>query len=142
MDNANRVMANLATITDPVQFAGVDEIVASARTTSANLAATSAELRTLVGENRVAIKRTVASIDQAAIKANALLDGDVPRLLGNAGGFVDDLRGVVRDNGTSLRTSMFDLRQASRSFKELARDLRQRPSRLLFSQAAQERKLP
>jgi hypothetical protein len=37
---------------------------------------------------------------------------------------------------------MFDLRQASRSFKELARDVRQKPSRLLFSTTPSERKLP
>ena len=52
------------------------------------------------------------------------------------------LRGVVRDNGAYLRSSMFDLRQASRSFKELAREVRQRPSRLLFSNSPGERKLP
>ena len=35
-----------------------------------------------------------------------------------------------------------DLRQASRNFKELAREVRQRPSRLLYSSPAPERKLP
>jgi hypothetical protein len=37
---------------------------------------------------------------------------------------------------------MSDLAQASRSFKDLVRDLRQSPSRLLFSKPPPERKLP
>ncbi len=142
MDNANKVMGNLATITDPAQFAGMSEVVAHARTTSANLAATSAELQAMVSENRVAVRRTVASVDHITQRATELVDADLPRVIGGAGTLVEDMRGVVRDNQSYLRSAMFDLRQASRSFKDLARDLRQRPSRLFFSSAAQERKLP
>ncbi len=142
MTAANRVVTNLATVTDPAQFAGIREMVADARTTSANLAAASGGLLAMVTSSQAPVRRTLAAVDQVAGKTAALLDGDGARLLAGAGRFVDDLRGMVRDNGAVLRTSMFDLRQASRSFKDLARDLRQRPSRLFFSQSAQERKLP
>jgi hypothetical protein len=49
---------------------------------------------------------------------------------------------MVRGNEGQLRSAVFDLRQASRNFKELSRDLKQKPSRILFSDSASERKLP
>lgn len=127
MESANRVIDNLATVTDPAQFAGVAEIIAHARVASGNLAAISGDLREMLGENRGAMKRAVASID---------------RVTGEAGGLVGDLRAMVRANAGTLRTTLFDLRQASRSMKELARDLKRKPSRLLFSDAAGDRRLP
>lgn len=149
MGHADTVMTNLASLTDPSHFSSLGEVLASARATTANLAAASAQLNGLIADNRVTIKRTVASIghtmtsiDHLADRATVVLDEDLPRVTNGASALVDELRGVVRDNGSYLRSSMFDLRQASRSFKELARDLRQKPSRLLFAGASRERKLP
>ena len=110
----------------------------------------------MLGENRAPIRRTVALMEQVAARAGTMMDEEVPKVLAhvgtvvaNAGTVVDssgnlvkELRGVVEDNESLVRSSMFDLRQASRSFKDLARDLRQRPSRLFFAQAAGERKMP
>lgn len=149
MGSAQRVLDNLAAVTDPKNFAGLDQIVAQARTATANLAGTSAELRAMIGENRADLRSTVASIEAAAARVTTLLDQDVPRLVGDAGGviagangLVGDLQDVVRGNEAQLRSALFDLRQASRSFKELARDLRQQPSSLLRSSPARDRKLP
>ena len=55
---------------------------------------------------------------------------------------IAEIKTVVRDNGSSLRAALADLRTASRSFKELSREVRQKPSRLLFSGEARDRKLP
>ena len=52
------------------------------------------------------------------------------------------MKQLITANEGPLRAAVFDLRQASRSFKELARDVREQPSRLLFSDAPGERKLP
>jgi len=52
------------------------------------------------------------------------------------------LRGVVRDNDSELRATIGNLREASRSFKTLSRDLRKRPNLLLFGGAPPARKLP
>jgi hypothetical protein len=90
----------------------------------------------------VALHGTITAVGQAARHASAMFDHDLPKLVSNAGTLVDDLRGVVRANEATVRTAMFDLRQASRNFKDLSRELRQRPSRILFSQAARDRKLP
>lgn len=124
------------------QLEGVDEIVASAKATADNLAQASAALKDMVGENRAAIRNSLAAIEDTAKSASTLLDGHMSSLVANADSLVSDVKSVVHRNDTALRTAVFDLKQASRTFKELAREVRQRPSRLLFSEPAGERKLP
>lgn len=133
MTRANRIVG---------QLEGMDEIVAAARVTADNLAEASSALRTMVGENRKTLRDSLAAVEQTAKSATTLLDGHMSQLVANADSLVSDVKSVVHRNDTALRTAVFDLRQASRTFKELAREVRQRPSRLLFSQPAGERKLP
>jgi phospholipid/cholesterol/gamma-HCH transport system substrate-binding protein len=142
VDQSTRLMDNLVALTDPTRFAGVEKIVAHATVTAETLARTSQELDALVRENRIAARESFAAITQAASSASGLLDNQVAHLAGEAGVLVGDLRGAVRANQIAVRAALGDLTQASRSFKELARELRQRPSRLLFSKAAEDRKLP
>lgn len=142
MTTANRIVENLATLTDPKKFEGIDKIVEASRVTADNLATTSATLNQMVSENRVALKSSLANIDAATKSAANLMDQQVAGLIGKAGEFLTGLEGMVRSNEGQLRSTVFDLRQASRNFKELSRDLRQKPSRLLFSNTPGERKLP
>ncbi|MEO8705998.1 MAG: MlaD family protein [Kofleriaceae bacterium] len=139
MTRANKLVDNLVVLTDPK---GYESILAGARTTSENLAETSASLKGLVSENRVALRQTIDSVNATAKSASTILDGQVSALLVNANDVVSSLGGMVRDNQGQLRSALFDLRQASRSFKDLARDVKQRPSRLLFSKPDSDRKLP
>lgn len=142
MDNANRVMENLVALTDPAKFEGMQEIVGNARLASQNLVRTSEALDGIVRENRIAIRESVEAVEESAKTASAMLDGQVSLLVANANDLVTSLKGMVTSNQGALRAAVFDLRQASRSFKELAREVRQRPSRLLFSRPPSERKLP
>jgi phospholipid/cholesterol/gamma-HCH transport system substrate-binding protein len=149
MANANQIVDNLALITDPKKFEGIDHIIEHSRVTAHNLAATSETLQTMVVENRITLKSALANVDaatksvEAATKSAAtLMDVQVAGLIGKAGEFIAGLENMVRSNEGHLRSTVFDLRQASRNFKELSRDLRQRPSRLLFSNTPGERKLP
>jgi ABC-type transporter Mla subunit MlaD len=142
MTRANRIVDNLAALTDPVRFAGIDDIVRQTRVTAENLADSSATLKTLVGENRVALRQSIDAIHDVAQHTSAMLEGQVGPLVANAGAFMGRLDGLVHDNEGPVRSAVFDLRQASRSLKELVREVRQRPSRLLFSGAAADRKLP
>lgn len=149
MENANRIVDNLAAITDPKKFDGVDEIIEHSRAMAKTLAATSTTMQTMVTENRAVLKSSLAnvdaatrSIDAATKSAAALMDVQVASLIGKAGLFIDGLEGMVRGNDGQLRAAVADLRQASRNFKELSRDLKQKPSRILFSDSASERKLP
>ena len=133
MTRANKIMGELE---------GMDEVVAAAKVTATNLAQASGSLKEMVGENRQTLKNSLAAIEQTAKSATTLLDGHMSQLVANADSLVSDVKGVVHRNDTALRTAVFDLKQASRTFKELAREVRQRPSRLLFSEPAGERKLP
>jgi hypothetical protein len=69
-----------------------------------------------------------------------VIDGQLSLLLTNANDAMSDIKGLVHDN--QLRAALTDLRQASRSLKELSREVRQKPSRLLFSGTPKDRKLP
>ena len=81
----------------------------------------------MVGENRAAVRQSLATVDRIAIGGAEL---------------IDDVTGMVRDNKTQIGSVVSDIRLASRSFRELARELRQRPSRLLYSSAAKDRTMP
>lgn len=112
---AEQVAQNVSALTDPAQMGA---LVEQTKLTAANLARASSSLNGLVDDNRAALKASLASIELAARRTAELVD-----------------------NG-QLRSAVADLRQASRSFKELARDVRQKPSRLFFSNPAPDRKLP
>jgi phospholipid/cholesterol/gamma-HCH transport system substrate-binding protein len=112
---AEGVVTNLTALTDPGQMGA---LVSQTKLTAANLAAASASLKGLVDDNRAGLKASIAAIEIAAKRTADLVD-----------------------NG-QLRSAVNDLRQASRSFKELARDVRQKPSRLIYSNPTPDRKLP
>ena len=139
MERANQLVENLVAISDPKDYEALRE---SAKLTADNLAQASATLRGMVGENRVALRESIESINATAKSASEILDKRVSSLVGRADNLVGQLDGMVRDNQGGLRAAVFDLRQASRSFKDLAREVRQRPSRLLFSKPPADRKLP
>jgi phospholipid/cholesterol/gamma-HCH transport system substrate-binding protein len=137
MDRASTLTDNLIAISEPAKLAAT------------RLAEMSGSLQAMVEENRVALRGTMAAIQQTAggasdlIKGtNALITGQATQLFANAGGVVTELKQLLGANEGPLRAMVLDLREASRSFKELGRDLRQRPSRLLFSNDPPERKLP
>jgi phospholipid/cholesterol/gamma-HCH transport system substrate-binding protein len=142
MNRAGQIVDNLVAITDPKRFAPVDEILTTAKTTAHNLAAATAEMRTMVAENRVVLKTTLGNINGAVTSTKTIIETQVTGLVSAASGLIGDLGNIVHGSESELRSTVFDLRQASRNFKELSRDLRARPSRLLFSNAQSERKLP
>jgi phospholipid/cholesterol/gamma-HCH transport system substrate-binding protein len=136
---AQRVTENLEKITDPRPVAS---IVAQVQDATRTLAAASRSIAAMVDEDRVAIRGTLGSLDAAAQSARDVLANQIGELATNANQLVGELRGVVRGNAGEVRAAMADLRQASQSFEELAREVRDRPSRLLFSPAPHDRKLP
>jgi phospholipid/cholesterol/gamma-HCH transport system substrate-binding protein len=144
MRGAGAVMQRANVLTD-----SLIAVAGPAKTAATNLAAMSGSLRAMVDENRAGLRATLASIrhttdgaTQLVDGASQLIDGQVAPLLTGAGDVVTELKQLIGANAGPLRAAVFDLRQASRSFKELARDVRQQPSRLLFSSAPAERQLP
>ena len=141
-DRLNQVADNLVTLTDPARYQGLGPAVDQARVAAENLAQAATDVRAMVGENRGRVKDTLESLQGAAHRTSALLDGEVRDLVRSATGLVGEARGAVRVDQGQIRTALFDLRQAARSLKELAEGLRQRPSRLFFSRPEHERRLP
>lgn len=139
LGEAQRVMANVAALTSSTQLGAA---VQDARRVAANLARTSAALRALVDENRAELHATLGTLDRASRNASDLLSGRITTLVTHADQLVGQLDGFVAGSRAPLRATLDDLRDASRSLKEMARQVRENPSRLLFSHPAPERRLP
>lgn len=120
----------------------MQQIMTTAQAATTSLAKAGADLDATIAENRGAIRATLAQVQEAAKTTTALLDNQVGGLASNASDVIGQLRDAIRDDNTQLRAAMVDIRQASRTFKELARDVRAKPSRLFFGGAAPDRKLP
>jgi phospholipid/cholesterol/gamma-HCH transport system substrate-binding protein len=137
MKRANQLADNLIAVTGDL-----GAITRPARQAAENVAAMSGSLQSMINDNRAAVAQTLAAVRQTANAASDLIDGQVAQMLGNASDVTAELKKLITANEGPLRAAVFDLRQASRSFKELARDVRQKPSRLLFSSSPAERQLP
>ncbi|MDX2091556.1 MAG: MlaD family protein [Kofleriaceae bacterium] len=118
----NELAASGAQVVDNlVQLTSREEagrVLEDARRVLASLSAAGSKLEAVIGEAGPRLNAAMKSLDEAATRAAALLDSP-------------NARGVLAD-----------LRKASRDLKEFAREVRQRPSRLLLSQPQPERKLP
>jgi len=115
VDHADAIVMNLTALTEPKR---IDDILTHTRATAINLQQATAALRMLIDENRGGLRASIAAIETTARHASELVDGD------------------------QVKAAVADLRQASHSFKEFAREVRQNPSRLLVNHPERDRKLP
>jgi histidinol-phosphate/aromatic aminotransferase/cobyric acid decarboxylase-like protein len=122
--DVHAVVGNVQSMTDPKQLGAV---IDATKLTALNLQKASADVSAMVAENRAAMKSTLGSITQASDNANMV---------------TIDVRTLIRNNQGTISATLADLRQAARGFKELAREVREKPSRLLLSDTPAERKLP
>jgi phospholipid/cholesterol/gamma-HCH transport system substrate-binding protein len=138
-DNAERLTANLAAVTDRNQLGAA---VASARDAADEFAAAAHALRSTIGDNRAQVSETIDALDRAAQHAAELLAGPADAVARRADDVVARLDTVVRTNADQLHTAISELGQAGRAVDELARQLRDSPSQLLFSRPPSRRRLP
>ncbi|MEO6771905.1 MAG: MlaD family protein [Kofleriaceae bacterium] len=124
LEDTDKIVTDLQRVTDP-QALGA--IVDSTKQTAANLAKASATIDVMIAENRAALKTGIGSVAKAT---------------DNASQVATEMRNLIRANQGTISATLSDLRQAARTFKDLAREVREKPSRLMFSTAPQERKLP
>jgi len=111
------------------------------------------QLEDITGKSQQLLERADRIEASAEVAMHNLAQITDPKRFGNlidaTGLAVADLaratsavRGIVDDNRAPLRSAIADLRQASRSFKDLAREVREQPSRMLISSPKGDRKLP
>jgi len=157
-DKLQKAAENLADRTDEL-MAKVGTLVDRSIKVAENLDESSAALKGLITENKDALHHAITSIDTtvtgmggqvnelvaSAKKVMATADDTMTNVHGfvdGASSLVGEVGRVVKSNENQLAGTMADLRQASRNFKDLARELRDKPSRLLFSPGGSDRKLP
>lgn len=118
------------------------QVLDSAQRALDGAARVSDELEAMVAENRTLVRGALASVNGAARSASRLMDGQLTAMVASASQLVGDMSGVIKQNQGQVRAALSDLRRASGNFKELSRELRQRPSNLLFSKPPADRRLP
>jgi len=135
------------------------KLVDRSTSVATNIDDASSALRGMIVDNKDALHHAIASIDTTVTNvgdqvsklvaststvmtnANEVMTG-AHSFVDSANGLVGDVSRVVHSNETQLTGAINDLRQASRSFKDIARELRDKPSRILFSSGGSDRKLP
>ncbi len=142
MDKTGKVIDDISQITDKETLGA---IVVSTRETTQNLAKASNDIASMVSENRTALKGAFTSVS-ALLDENRLAlkttFASVGKTTDNANELAGELRNIIHANAGQISATMADIRQAARTIKDLAREVREKPSRLVFSDAAAERKLP
>lgn len=141
MKSAGHIVKKADQVIDQVATP-LTEVATTARDASLSLRHATAALDEMIAENRGAVKATLAEVSRAAHDTSQLIDTQVTGLVTSAGDVVSQVRDAVRSDNQQVRAAVIDLRQASRTFKELAREVREKPSRLLFSKPEPDRKLP
>lgn len=117
-------------------------VLDSAQRALDSAAKVSGELEAMVAENRALVRGALSSVNGAARSATRLMEGELKQMVASASAVVGDLSGAIRQNQGQVRAALADLRRASGNFKEMSRELRQRPSSLLFSKPPPDRRLP
>jgi phospholipid/cholesterol/gamma-HCH transport system substrate-binding protein len=142
VEKANHVLDNVTEITDPRKWDGIEDMIAKVRVAADDVAAVSVSARAMVEEDRPVVHETLVTTREAAQRARAIVEGPFTQVSADAGEIVAEVRSVVQANAGPLQAAVVDLRRASKSIAELARELRERPSRLLFSRAPPARAPP
>ena len=118
------------------------DVLDSAEKALASAARVSGELEAMVAENRLLVRGALTSVSGAARSASRLMDVELKGMIAGASDLVGEIGAVVKQNQGQVRAAVADLRRASGNFKEMSRELRQRPSGLLFSKPPADRRLP
>jgi ABC-type transporter Mla subunit MlaD len=141
LSRAESLVARLTEIAEGVDVERLQSSVERADRLLAALTTNSAEAGELLRAARREIERT-------STRTGSVL-GEVERFVANAGVMTTELgrssrelEVLVRTTEAPLRSTVYNLREASQSFRELGRTLSQDPSALLFSDPPRERELP
>lgn len=106
---------------------------------SINNIVTAMELPRTMSEMRASNRIVQERLNE--IDVNRAVDS-IAVALGTLQALLENMTQMISGNQDQLRATMYNLRLASESLKELSRSLQQRPSRLIFDEKAEERRLP
>jgi phospholipid/cholesterol/gamma-HCH transport system substrate-binding protein len=133
----------------------IDQLIDNANETSQRTNQVLAEVSRLTTTARgiaeeSKIPQTIAEFRQTNVMVQERLEGlevggtmqRVSAALDTLTALLNNLSQTVNQNQDQLRATVYNFRQAAESFKELARSLRSRPSRLFFDEEPAPRELP
>ncbi|MFO7181675.1 MAG: MlaD family protein [Pseudomonadota bacterium] len=139
--STDALMTRLAATAEELELERLNTILRRADGALDHLEQASEQLALTLRETRAPLRETVARTDEALVRAAEVLE-NVNETVENLGEASNDVRALIQGSDQELRTTVYNLREASQSFKELGRELRLNPSRLLFSRPPRERELP
>jgi phospholipid/cholesterol/gamma-HCH transport system substrate-binding protein len=144
----DHLLTNLASLTSVVNDETIRKITNQLLNALSGFDAAGEQLHAMLTENRHPLHRAATGADRALEEAQRAMQqfrvaaehvgGLMERMNGAAGALED----VVRNNGNELQETLRHLNQASVNIDALSRELREQPSRIIFSQAPAERELP
>ena len=134
LDSTQKLVDQVRATMGAVDAAKIENILEKTDTLMTEMTRTSTELTKLVRTSQGPLTRSLTQMERTAVQAE--------RVLANMNQTITQLRGMAKSNDGDVRATMRNLRQASESFESLGRELRQRPSLLLFSDPPKDRELP
>lgn len=141
MERADQLLARLVEVADTVEVKRLESSFENADRLLLGLTQTNASLGELIRAAQQQLGQMSAQTGASLKQADELL-ASATAAMDQLGHSSRELQGIVRGSSAPLRTTLYNLRAASESFKELGRTLAQQPSTLLFSDAPPERELP
>lgn len=141
LESANVLIGRLSEVAGQIEVGRLNATLGRADELLVELTQAGGALRELTSVAQKELRRTSARTAGTLERVDEFLEGAraVTRELGSSS---RDLQGLVRTTQAPLRTAVYNLREASQSFKELGRTLAQDPSSLLFADPPPERDLP
>ena len=141
IESTGQLVEDLSRVTAELDGKRVDALLADTQGMMREMGAASREFRTMIGESRQPVRETLEGVQRTAERL-AMLTDRADGVLAGLDRTVMRMQAMVETNEDELRATSDNLRDASRRFKRLGRELRRKPSRLLFGRARQERELP
>lgn len=141
LEQANRLLARLMEVAEGVQIERLNASFERAEQFLIGLNERNAELGELIRGTRQELGQVLKQTGVTLTRVDGFL-ASASGATDQLGRSSQELHGLVRASAAPLRTTVYNLRSASESFKELGRTLARQPSSLLFSDAPPERELP
>ena len=141
LEQSHRIAEQVSDLLSRFDPEAVSGVVEGADRLLATLDRSAARLDALLQEAREPLLQATADVGGASRRADRVLAG-TEDVVENLDRLIVELRTVLDRNDDELRATTHNIRRASQYFEELARRLRERPSRLLFDRPPQERELP
>jgi ABC-type transporter Mla subunit MlaD len=144
----NRLLSNLTSLTGAVSTEAVHDIVRRLQKTLSGFESAGGQLDAMVAENRGPLRRATVGADRAleqvqeTVRQFRVSAGRVDEMMLHMNDATESLANIVRNNGTQVQETLRQLNQATANINALMRELREQPSRIIFSEPPKERELP